>query len=97
MTKPRNCTAKTLSCKLAACDSGVSFYFSPADCRRCTYNADQALLADYTTSLLEYSSAIMTLHNSTLIHLYSPADHARTSVLQVAPTHGVINWEAIQW
>lgn len=44
------------------------------DCRCLVHTSDQALLVDYTTSQLEYSSVIMTLHDGTSIRSDSPAD-----------------------
>lgn len=56
----------------AACDDPVSVC-SPA-CRCLVHTSDQALLSDYTTSHLAYSSVIMTPHDSTSIRSDSPAD-----------------------
>lgn len=75
----------------AACDDPSSFVCLTAGASL----TEQIKLPpmDYTTSLLEHSSVIMTLHDSTLIRSDSPRWSQHPSVLQLAPPPSR-RWEA---
>lgn len=87
--------AASLSLSPATNCSWWSVFICFSDCRCLTHRADQTPPpVAYTTSLLEHSSVIMTLHDSTLIRSDSPRWSQHPSVLQLAPP---LRRRANQW